>query len=80
MLKNKNLIINGVGGQPKQGLKLKWNLHDVYTVENLINVEINTYEDIMFLYHHGIKNKAIGGHKMNMTSSRSHTILTYTLE
>jgi Kinesin motor domain len=34
----------------------------------------------MFLYHHGIKNKAIGGHKMNMTSSRSHTVLTFTLE
>lgn len=31
-------------------------------------------------FHYGIKNKVIGSHKMNLTSSRSHTIFTFTLE
>ncbi len=76
----KRQIFNQVGANPKEGLKLKWNPHDVFTVDNLTTVEIATYKDIMLLYHHGIKNKAIGSHKMNFTSSRSHTVFTVTLE
>ena len=34
----------------------------------------------MQLFHEGIKNKAIGSHKMNLSSSRSHSIFTVTLE
>lgn len=34
----------------------------------------------MTLFHFGIKNKVIGSHKMNLTSSRSHSIFTITLE
>lgn len=61
-------------------MRLKWNTHDVYTVENLTTVEVHSIEDIMYLYNHGIKNKFLGSHKMNLTSSRSHTILCMTLE
>ena len=32
------------------------------------------------LFHFGLKNKIIGSHKMNATSSRSHSIFTFTLE
>ena len=63
-----------------EGLKLKWNKYDVYTVENLLTVEIDEVEEILHLFHYGIQNKILGSHKMNMTSSRSHTVFTVTLE
>lgn len=80
MFSKQRLVFNSLSGNPKEGLKLKWNPNDVYVVENLTNVEINTYDDILYLYHYGINNKAIGSHKMNLTSSRSHTVLCLTLE
>ena len=80
MFKQRGLVFNHLSGNPKEGLKLKWNTHDVYTVENLTTVEIESFDDILLLYHHGIKNKAVGSHKMNLTSSRSHTVFCLTLE
>ena len=62
------------------GLKLKWNPFDVYTVENLFNFECTTEIEILRLFQFGIRNKVIGSHKMNYTSSRSHTIFCVTLE
>ena len=62
------------------GLKLKWNPFDVYTVENLFTFEVSKEEDLLRLFHFGIKNKVIGSHKMNLTSSRSHTIFSITVE
>lgn len=62
------------------GLKLKWNQFDVYTVENLYTFECDSVEQVLSLFHFGIKNKVIGSHKMNMSSSRSHTIFTINLE
>ena len=64
----------------EEGLKLKWNQYDVYTVENLMTVECESVDEILHLFHYGLKNKTIGSHKMNMTSSRSHTILSITVE
>jgi hypothetical protein len=64
----------------KEGLKLKWNTHDVYTVEGLTSVDVDSFDDVLKTYQHGIKNKAIGSHRLNLTSSRSHTVLTFTLE
>ena len=62
------------------GLKLKWNPFDVYTVENLFNFECATPHEILRLFHYGLRNKVIGSHKMNLTSSRSHTIFCITVE
>jgi len=64
----------------EEGLKLKWNQYDVYTVENLLNVECESVDEILHLFHYGISNKTLGSHKMNMTSSRSHTVFTITVE
>lgn len=63
-----------------EGLKLKWNQYDVYTVENLMNVQCETVEEILHLFHYGLSNKTLGSHNMNMTSSRSHTIFCITVE
>ena len=69
---------SGQGDPP--GLKLKWNHYDVYTVENLFTYECTTPEQIVDLFHFGLKNKIIGSHKMNASSSRSHSIFTFTVE
>jgi len=45
-----------------------------------MNVECEDVNEILHLYHYGIQNKTMGSHKMNMTSSRSHTIFTVTVE
>lgn len=47
---------------------------------NLITVEVAEYDDIISLFHHGLKNKIIGTHRMNMNSSRSHTIFSVIVE
>jgi len=77
---DKKMVFNMGMNNPEQGLKLKWNQYDVYEVPNLIQVEISCYDDIMTLFHHGIRNKIIGSHRMNMNSSRSHTIFSITVE
>ena len=61
------------------GLKLKL-VKDVFTVENLYTFECRTAEDILALYHFGIKNKVVASHNMNNASSRSHSMLKITLE
>ena len=63
-----------------EGLKLKWNQYDVYTVDNLLNVECESVDEILHLFHYGLSNKTIGSHRMNMTSSRSHTLFCITVE
>ena len=72
--------MRGFLNRGEEGLRLKWNQYDVYTVENLMNVECESVDEILHLFHYGISNKTIGSHKMNMTSSRSHTIFSITVE
>jgi hypothetical protein len=62
------------------GLKLKWNKNDIFTVENLYTFECKSVDDVIALYHFGIKNKVIASHNMNNSSSRSHSMLSLTVE
>ena len=66
--------------QRDEGLKLKWNQYDVYTVENLMNVQCENVDEILHLFHFGLSNKTLGSHSLNLTSSRSHTIFCITVE
>lgn len=61
------------------GLKLKF-IKDLFSVENLYTFECRSAEDILALYHFGIKNKVVASHNMNSASSRSHSMLKITLE
>ena len=49
-------------------------------MENLYTFECRSAEDILALYHFGIKNKVVASHNMNNSSSRSHSMLKITLE
>lgn len=77
-LLNKSHIKGVINDGP--GLKLKWNKNDIFTVENLYTFECKSVEDVMALYHFGIKNKVVASHNMNNSSSRSHTMLSLTVE
>jgi Kinesin motor domain len=61
------------------GLKLKL-IKDIFTVENLYTFECKSAEDVMALYHFGLKNRVTASHNMNNSSSRSHSMLKLTLE
>ena len=62
------------------GLKLKWNKSDLFSVENLYTFECKSPDDVLALYHFGIRNKVVSSHNMNNASSRSHSLLTLTVE
>ena len=61
------------------GLKLKFQ-KDNFSVENLYTFECRSAEDVMALYHFGIKNKVVASHNMNNASSRSHSMIRLTVE
>ena len=60
-------------------LKLKWINYETYQVENLFTFEVRTFEECMFLFKEGIKNKIMASHRMNHASSRSHTMFSLTV-
>jgi len=49
-------------------------------VENLFTFECKSAEEVLTLFHFGLRNKIIASHNMNNSSSRSHCILTLTVE
>ena len=61
------------------GLKLKL-VKDIFQVENLYTFECRSAEDVLALYHFGLKNRVVASHNMNNSSSRSHSMLKLTLE
>eukprot|EP00347_Sterkiella_histriomuscorum_P020722 403336729 len=63
------------------GLKLKWNgSSDDVIIENLFCFDCSTSEDGFQYFWKGLKNKMMASHKMNNSSSRSHCILTFTVQ
>lgn len=62
-----------VNGKP---LKMRWNKHQQFTVENLFEAQCRNKDDAVKWWKKGQKNKIMGAHKMNAVSSRSHCILT----
>ena len=62
------------------GLKLKQIKKDHFAVENLYTFECLSPDDVLALYHFGIKNKIVASHNMNNSSSRSHSMLRLTVE
>jgi len=61
------------------GLKLRYK-NDNFSVENLYTFECNSEREIYELLHTGLKNRVIASHKLNYTSSRSHSIFCLTVE
>lgn len=66
--------------QASAGLRLRWKQKDEFTVENLFIFECKTAEEVIEHFHSGIKNRMVASHKLNLASSRSHTILSLRVE
>lgn len=62
------------------GLKLKWNPNDEVIIENVFCFDCITAEDALKYFWKGLKNKVMASHKINNSSSRSHCMLTFTLQ
>jgi kinesin family protein 4/21/27 len=60
-------------------LKLKL-VKDIFMVENLYTFECKSADDVLALYHFGLKNRVTASHNMNNQSSRSHSMHRLTLE
>ena len=68
----------GLEGVP--GLKIKMNpLTDEVTIENVYVFECHTVEDAFQYFYKGLKNKIMSSHNMNNASSRSHSIMSFTV-
>jgi Kinesin motor domain len=68
------------GGAADQGLRIRWNKNEQFTVENLYVFKCDSPEHALTLYNKGVKNKIVASHNLNHASSRSHCIFTLTLE
>ena len=66
--------------QSKAGLKLRWNARDQFIVENLFLYSCKSQGEVMELFMQGNKNRVTSSHKLNLTSSRSHSILEMKIE
>ncbi|KAL4444535.1 hypothetical protein ABPG74_016828 [Tetrahymena malaccensis] len=83
-----NNIVNQQGGTAAaaaagiapQGLKLRWNAREQFQVENLFVFDIKNPKEAQNYFLQGVKNRITAQHKLNMTSSRSHTIFTITVQ
>lgn len=66
--------------QSSPGLRLRWKQKDEFVVENLYVFECKTADEVLEHFHNGIKNRIVASHKLNLSSSRSHTILSLKVE
>ncbi len=73
-----NAATNARAGQ--QGLRLRWSKDEQFTVENLFVYECQSAEDLMHHFRSGLKNRINAAHKLNLQSSRSHSILSVRIE
>jgi hypothetical protein len=66
--------------QTEEGLRIRWSKEEQFAVENLYAVECPSAVEAINVYNYGIKNRIMATHKLNIASSRSHTILTITVK
>jgi kinesin family protein 4/21/27 len=61
------------------GLKLRFKNNN-FAVDNLYTFECKTKKDVYDLFHFGLNNRIVAAHRLNHASSRSHSLLTITVE
>ena len=67
-------------GQGIQGLRLRWNKDEQFSVENLFIYECRDESQLLKYVQMGLKNRISASHKLNLQSSRSHSILSVKVE
>ncbi|CAE7550184.1 kif4 [Symbiodinium sp. CCMP2456] len=68
------------GGEDLGGLRMRWDgMKRHFFVENLFQYECGSAEEALQHYQDGIANKQVASTTMNVASSRSHTLLVFTV-
>jgi hypothetical protein len=57
-------------------LRLRWSKENQFTVENLFVFECSSSEELLQYVKQGLTNRVNATHRLNISSSRSHSILT----
>lgn len=77
----KDLLASGGNRKSShRSVELKENLDGKIVLKNLSNFVVNNVDDLKRLKMVGEKHRVFGSTKMNLRSSRSHTIFTITIE
>ncbi|KAA0191626.1 hypothetical protein HAZT_HAZT002275 [Hyalella azteca] len=72
-----DLLNIGTNNKP---LQVRWSKkRRGFFVENLFSIECSELDDLLAVLEEGLRNRAVASHNMNEYSSRSHTILTVTI-
>ena len=61
-------------------MRIRWTKKDQFVVENLYVFECKSAEEALKLFKYGSQNKVLASHNLNEFSSRSHSILSLTIE
>jgi hypothetical protein len=62
------------------GLRIRWNASKNFYVENLYVFECRSAKDARAYFLNGMKKRLVASHRMNASSSRSHSIFTLYVE
>ncbi|XP_026464974.1 kinesin-like protein KIF12 [Ctenocephalides felis] len=64
-------------GNSRKPLAVRWSKKTRgFFVENLFTVECEELDDLLAVLEEGMRHRSVGSHRMNATSSRSHSVLT----
>ena len=73
-------LLNNKASLDANGLRVRWNKLEQFKVENLFVFECHNPTEAVQIYNYGIQNKIVASHNLNLTSSRSHSIFSLTVE
>ncbi|KAJ9522033.1 hypothetical protein QJQ45_005071 [Haematococcus lacustris] len=68
------------GAGPGVPLRMRWSRDHEFYLENLFRVECSSAAEVMDQYRAGVASKVMASHKLNAASSRSHALLTLTVD
>ena len=63
-----------------KGLRMRWNSVRGFYMDGLEVAACETAEDALVQFQRGIRNKILSSHRMNLSSSRSHSVFTLQVE
>ncbi|KAG8464893.1 hypothetical protein KFE25_010261 [Diacronema lutheri] len=70
----------GGAGRPRRGLRLRWAAGREFYVENLSEYEVHDVDEALELFRIGVAHKAMAETQMNAASSRSHCVLSLSVD
>eukprot|EP00105_Crassostrea_gigas_P039370 XP_019923518.1 PREDICTED: kinesin-like protein KIF12 isoform X6 [Crassostrea gigas] len=73
-------VIDLLNPNQKRYLQVRWSKNKGFYVENLFVAECESVDDLMAVLEEGMRNRQTGSHGLNEFSSRSHSMLTLTID